>query len=138
MGDDGRGEGAEAEAEAEAAAAAGRSSSGARAFVCASTAIPRTLDVLCTLPTTMIGSETAATRPRPASPPPPRHHPSPQDDDAKVKEAGARVGATMCRALLDAGVHGLHFYTLNLEKVTYAILRELGIFHEIEGEAALD
>lgn len=66
------------------------------------------------------------------------HARPPQDDDAKVKEAGARVGATMCRALLDAGVLGLHFYTLNLEKVTYAILRDLGIFHEVEGEAALD
>jgi len=61
-----------------------------------------------------------------------------KDDDVKVKEAGARVGSTMCKALLDAGVRGLHFYTLNLEKVTYAILRDLGIFNEIEGEAAFD
>ena len=61
-----------------------------------------------------------------------------QDDDAKVKEAGARVGTLMCRALIEAGVRGLHFYTLNLEKVTYTILKDLGLYHEIEGEAALD
>jgi 5,10-methylenetetrahydrofolate reductase len=34
-----------------------------------------------------------------------------------VKEAGVKIGTAMCRTLLDAGVKGLHFYTLNLEKV---------------------
>jgi methylenetetrahydrofolate reductase (NADPH) len=55
-----------------------------------------------------------------------------------VKEAGVRIGTTMCKALLAAGVRGLHFYTLNLEKVTYGILKELGLFQEVEGEQALD
>ena len=33
----------------------------------------------------------------------------------------------MCRALLDGGAVGLHFYTLNLERVTVGILKGLGL-----------
>jgi hypothetical protein len=53
--------------------------------------------------------------------PPP---PAAQDDDAKMKEAGVKIGTAMCRALLDAGVKGLHFYTLNLEKVRDGRVRD--------------
>ena len=57
-----------------------------------------------------------------------------QDDEAKVKAAGATVGAEMSRRLLAAGVSpGLHFYSLNMEGVTYAILKELGLFKPIAG-----
>lgn len=55
-----------------------------------------------------------------------------------MRAAGVRIGATMCRALLAAGHKGLHFYTLNLEKVTYGILRELGLYKEVEGDTATD
>ena len=56
-----------------------------------------------------------------------------QDDDAKVKEAGAAVGTAMSKRLLEAGVTGLHFYSLNMEAVTYAILKNLGLFKPIAG-----
>ena len=40
-----------------------------------------------------------------------------QEDEKAVKAFGVEHGAEMCRALLAAGAPGLHFYTLNLEKV---------------------
>lgn len=48
-----------------------------------------------------------------------------KDDDDKVKELGVRVGADMCKRLMAAGINGLHFYTLNLEKAVVDILTEL-------------
>ncbi len=33
----------------------------------------------------------------------------------------------MCRQLLDAGIEGLHFYTLNLERSTVKIMEGLGL-----------
>lgn len=58
-----------------------------------------------------------------------------KDDEAAVKAEGIRIGTQMCRALLAAGVRGLHFYTLNLERVTFAIMKELGLLHgELEAE----
>lgn len=46
-----------------------------------------------------------------------------KDDDTAVKRVGVEVGVDMCKAILDAGVSpGLHFYTLNLEKVVISIL----------------
>ena len=50
-----------------------------------------------------------------------------KDDDNAVKAEGVRLGTEMCRQLLDNGVHGLHFYTLNMEEVTFAILNNLGL-----------
>jgi hypothetical protein len=44
-----------------------------------------------------------------------------------IKAAGVRIGARMCRELIAAGTRGLHFYTLNLEKVTFAIMGEMNI-----------
>ena len=50
-------------------------------------------------------------------------HARSQDDEEAVKAAGVRIGARMCRELLDSGAtRGLHFYTLNLDKVTTAII----------------
>jgi methylenetetrahydrofolate reductase (NADPH) len=43
-----------------------------------------------------------------------------------VKAYGVDLAAKMCRRLLDAGVPGLHFYTLNLEKSVTNILEILG------------
>lgn len=51
----------------------------------------------------------------------------PDDPDA-VKAFGIEYGTQMCRDLLDSGLTlGLHFYTLNLEKVVYGIAEKLGI-----------
>lgn len=41
----------------------------------------------------------------------------PQEDEKAVKAFGVEHGEETCRALLAAGAPGLHFYTLNLEKV---------------------
>lgn len=49
-----------------------------------------------------------------------------KDDDAAVKEYGINLGANMCRKLMDNGVLGFHFYTLNLERTTQLILEKLG------------
>ena len=38
-----------------------------------------------------------------------------------------QYGEEMCRSLLQQGAVCLHFYTLNLEKVTVGILRQLGL-----------
>ena len=51
-----------------------------------------------------------------------------KDDPGKVRELGIQFGTQMCRDLLDSKlVDGLHFYCLNLEKVTNGILGELGM-----------
>eukprot|EP01134_Creolimax_fragrantissima_P007785 CFRG7785T1 len=51
-----------------------------------------------------------------------------KDDDAKVKELGVRMGIDMCKKLLDSGlVPGLHFYTLNLEKLVMSIIDGLNV-----------
>jgi hypothetical protein len=39
-------------------------------------------------------------------------------------------GADLSRKLLEAGAPGLHFYTLNLEKVTLGIMDELGLLKD--------
>lgn len=56
-----------------------------------------------------------------------------KDDEAMVKKVGAAIGTAMCRRLMEAGVKGLHFYSLNMEGVTYAILKDLGLFKPIAG-----
>ncbi|GAA6007185.1 methylenetetrahydrofolate reductase (NAD(P)H) MET13 [Rhodotorula paludigena] len=50
-----------------------------------------------------------------------------KDDDAKVREAGTRYVADMCRKILNAdlGIHGMHFYTMNLSRGTEMLLEEL-------------
>merc|ERR1719411_2179434 len=47
-------------------------------------------------------------------------------DDA-FKAWGVKKGVEMCRAVLDGGALGLHFYTLNLEKVVVGTLLGLGM-----------
>jgi len=50
-------------------------------------------------------------------------------DDA-FKAWGVKEGVKMCRACLDGGAPGLHFYTLNLEKVVVGTLVGLGLVTE--------
>jgi len=50
-----------------------------------------------------------------------------KDDDDAVKQYGIDLGIAMCRRLLAAGVPGLHFYTLNLERSVAQILEGLGL-----------
>eukprot|EP00808_Paulinella_micropora_P006516 g49019.t1 len=48
-----------------------------------------------------------------------------KEDDSRVKTYGIELGAKMCKELLDGGVMGLHFYTLNLERSVTKILEKL-------------
>ena len=56
-----------------------------------------------------------------------------KDDADAVKAFGVEFGTQMCNDLIEIGVEVLHFYTLNLEKVTYGILSGLG--YEVKGAA---
>jgi methylenetetrahydrofolate reductase (NADPH) len=51
------------------------------------------------------------------------------NDEDKIKDFGIQFGAEQCRQLLacDDPPPVLHFYTLNLEKVVYGVLIELGL-----------
>jgi methylenetetrahydrofolate reductase (NADPH) len=55
------------------------------------------------------------------------------DDPDAVKAFGVEYGIQMCQELIAIGVDVLHFYTLNLEKVTFGILQGLG--YEVKGSA---
>lgn len=50
-----------------------------------------------------------------------------EDDLAQVEAYGIAYATTQCRELLDAGVQGIHFYTLNKAHATTAILTNLGL-----------
>jgi len=47
--------------------------------------------------------------------------------DEAFKEWAIEFGTDLCKKCLDAGACGLHFYTLNLEKVTLGMLKGLGM-----------
>lgn len=49
------------------------------------------------------------------------------DDAESVRELGAEVVAQLCQRLIDGGVPGLHFYTLNRAKATQAVLDRLSL-----------
>jgi methylenetetrahydrofolate reductase (NADPH) len=49
------------------------------------------------------------------------------DDAESVRELGADVVAQLCQRLIDGGVPGLHFYTLNRAKATQAVLDRLNL-----------
>lgn len=58
-------------------------------------------------------------------------------DDAAIKAFGIEYATQMCRELLEGGVPGLHFYTLNREVVTESILRNLGLSYDPSSTAAI-
>jgi methylenetetrahydrofolate reductase (NADPH) len=59
-----------------------------------------------------------------------------KDDEDALRELGIKLGAEMCRELLDSGlVPGLHMYSLNLERSAVAILEEVGVLPKLEGGA---
>lgn len=50
-----------------------------------------------------------------------------KNDDKAVREYGVKLAVQMCRKLMQGGIYGFHFYTLNLEAATAKILYELGL-----------
>lgn len=55
--------------------------------------------------------------------------------DDSFKAFGVEFATDMCRALLDGGAPGLHFYTLNLEKVVVGTLLALKLITEEQAKA---
>eukprot|EP00437_Effrenium_voratum_P059199 CAMPEP_0181500546 /NCGR_PEP_ID=MMETSP1110-20121109/55282_1 /TAXON_ID=174948 /ORGANISM="Symbiodinium sp., Strain CCMP421" /LENGTH=812 /DNA_ID=CAMNT_0023628871 /DNA_START=56 /DNA_END=2494 /DNA_ORIENTATION=- len=55
--------------------------------------------------------------------------------DEAFKQFGIQEGVVLCKALLEGGAPGLHFYTLNLEKVVVGILKGLGKITEDQAKA---
>jgi methylenetetrahydrofolate reductase (NADPH) len=49
------------------------------------------------------------------------------DDPRAFRAAGMDVTAELCQRLLDEGVRGLHFYTLNRSTATAELVQRLGL-----------
>lgn len=61
-----------------------------------------------------------------------------KDDEAAVKAFGIQLATDSCKKILDSGLglNGVHFYTLNLEKTTFAVMESLGLLKQAVGEAS--
>eukprot|EP00592_Proboscia_alata_P003331 CAMPEP_0194378370 /NCGR_PEP_ID=MMETSP0174-20130528/34798_1 /TAXON_ID=216777 /ORGANISM="Proboscia alata, Strain PI-D3" /LENGTH=426 /DNA_ID=CAMNT_0039160307 /DNA_START=44 /DNA_END=1324 /DNA_ORIENTATION=+ len=59
-----------------------------------------------------------------------------KDSSSAIKEFGVQYGIESCQKLIDGGVKGLHFYTLNLERVVYGITDGLGLTNILTEEGA--
>lgn len=57
-----------------------------------------------------------------------------KDNDEALKAYGVSLGTLMAQRLLDAGVPGIHVYTLNLERSAVAILQSAGLVPLAEPE----
>lgn len=55
-----------------------------------------------------------------------------KNDDAAVRNIGTGLVAEMCRKILNAGIHHLHFYTMNLAQATSMVLEELSLMPSSE------
>eukprot|EP01117_Protostelium_nocturnum_P012738 TRINITY_DN4706_c0_g1_i1.p1 TRINITY_DN4706_c0_g1~~TRINITY_DN4706_c0_g1_i1.p1 ORF type:complete len:596 (+),score=215.73 TRINITY_DN4706_c0_g1_i1:440-2227(+) len=53
-----------------------------------------------------------------------------KNDDQAVKEYGIKLFTEMCRNLFDSGVSGIHFYTMNLEKLVTEVLTNLDLIND--------
>ena len=53
-----------------------------------------------------------------------------RDDSASIRAFGLDVVTRLCDQLLQAGVPGLHFYTLNQAGLTTTIWERLGLSHK--------
>lgn len=58
------------------------------------------------------------------------------DDTASIRAFGLDVVADLAQRLLDAGVPGLHFYTLNQATATQAICQQLRLFSGVRASCA--
>lgn len=53
-----------------------------------------------------------------------------KNDEEKIKEFGIKNAISIVKALLEKGVKGFHFYTMNLEKSINEIVKRMGIKRE--------
>ena len=49
-----------------------------------------------------------------------------KDDESAVKELGIKFGINMTKRLMEMGAPVLHYYTLNKDKTTFAVLDGIG------------
>ncbi|KAJ3669375.1 hypothetical protein LUZ60_011325 [Juncus effusus] len=53
-----------------------------------------------------------------------------KDCEQAVRNYGIHVGTEMCRKIFAAGIKTVHFYTLNMERSSLAILKNIGLIEE--------